>query len=358
MKSFQYTAIDESGETISGTIEVDRVSDATKEIQGRGLELQTLEQINGHAGEIRPFIFDAMDKEGDTIQGTIQGVDRASVKKVLEGDFGYVVNNINVKDERQSEVFHEPKSQTSESSIIFSSEPTITHKKSDIPLEKVREAQQQLEELLTEKGAALSDKSKEIIDQLLEKLDLVSKSQNKKHWKRLKYQLRDHFKSFKREVEEYEQQKWDELEKKSPSESVESYTDFNEKPVKVSLFKRKVHEAKEKIQAFDSPNIRSEQEVLVKQQYESVWVELQRFMGALFFFYIACFFVAYYLKRSGFDENVLVRIFDTTVFKQLVITLFTFYGLLSLRHYFLSKRLASDIVLLGVFGAVLVIIYS
>lgn len=358
MKSFHYTATDENGQEVSGTLEVDRVSDATKEIQGRGLELQSLEQIKDQTGQIRPFIFEATNKHGDDVQGTIQGVDQESVKRVLEGDFGYVINNLDAKSEREDQIFKASQEKISEPAIVFTSEPKITHKKSNIPLDQVREAQHQLKEILTEKGAALSEESKEEIDQLLEKLDLVSRSENKKHWKRLKYQLRDHFKTFKKEIEDYEEKKWEEIDKKTKDEAVESYIDFHEEPKKVSFFKKKVKQVKNQVQAFDKPSSRSEQEILIKQQYESVWTELQRFMGALFFFYIACFFVAYYLKRSGFDDNIIVRIYDTTVFKQLVTTLFVFYGLLSLRHYYLSKRIASDIILIGVFIACLILIYS
>jgi hypothetical protein len=99
----------------------------------------------------------------------------------------------------------------------------------------------------------------------------------------------------------------------------------------------------------DLPNEHLENEVLAKQQYESVWTELQRFSGALVFFYLVFFFFSYYLKRSGVDDSLLVKIYDTTLFKQLIVGLFLGYAALTIRQEWLNRRIKTDAgLLLGV----------
>src|SRR5690606_32283779 len=173
-------------------------------------------------------------------------------------------------------------------------------------------------------------------------------------WKTLKKEIRNTQKIAEREIRHYEDEKWKAYEQKNPAPAIPSYADF---PQKVSRLMKKdgyVAKVMNWLQTVDTPNEQMESEVLVKQQYESIWTELQRFSGALMGFYLLFFFSSYYLKRSGVDDSLLIRIYDTTLFKQLVLGLFLAYGVLTIRKEYLRKRLKVDIVLVA-FAAALVL---
>jgi hypothetical protein len=96
------------------------------------------------------------------------------------------------------------------------------------------------------------------------------------------------------------------------------------------------------LKVFETPDQSFEDQVLKKQYYESVWLELYRFTSILFGFYLFCFLIAYYAKRLGYSDAFLVRIYDAVLFQQIVLGLFSLFAVLSVRVAYLKPRLISD----------------
>lgn len=370
---YEYKAKDHSGKIVKAVSEADNISDATREIKNKGLKLISLKAlqrthdanqvINEDAIELQAFIFKAQDKNGEATQGTIQGTDEESVRKMLEEDFKYQVSSIHKKSEpkpgKSPEVIQASKAQvittaegrreiqakkaSGDSSIIFSKQPQIIHRRADISEDELIRVHSEVQYLLSEKGARISEKSRNLLLHLDGKIDLIRDSKNKKHWRKLKSQIRKARKMAEKDIKAYENKKWQSYDEKSGVKTSKPLAELVEKKKRI-LFKPggKLARVANAIRCIDNPNQDNSREVNLKETYESVWAELQRFSGALFIFYIICFFVAYYLKRSGMEDQFLVRIYETTLFKQLVIVLFAFYALLSFRLMFLAKRVKSD----------------
>ncbi|MGE3341250.1 MAG: hypothetical protein AB7J46_05040 [Candidatus Altimarinota bacterium] len=373
MKSFQYKAKNHSGQVLEGVIDSQHFAEASSMIQARGLELISLEELKVQMEETMPYLFDAIDAEGEKVQGTIQGTDEDLVKHQLEKDFGYKVSRVYRKDEAyrheepsETEVeeqaaeiaseSHQPSvaepSTPPEDSILFQSAPRIIHSKPVIPDEELNEVHESIQLMVAEKGAAISPETRNHLLHLSGMIDLVRENQNKARWKQLRHDIRAAQKIAEREIQLYEDEKWKAYEQKNPTPKVSSYAEFPEKVSHFVKANEKVSKVVHWMQTVDLPNQHQESDVLAKQQYESVWFELQRFSGALVVFYLSFLFVAYYLKRSGVEDNLLIRMYDTLLFKQIMLGVFIAYGFLTVRKEYLNKRVKTDllIVLLMLFG--------
>jgi len=347
MKTYSYTARNECGEEIEGVLEVEQFTDVTREIQARGLELVSLEELRHHAHELKTFVFDALDKSGQSVQGSIQGGDAQAVRRILEEEFGYQVKVVRVKGQakHKAEVKQSFADEASKNSaIIFTSEPKFLRKSSSLPEQKLQKAHLQLQGFLDEGGKGLSDETRETLLYLDGKIHLLRKSQNKKHWKQLKYQIHKAVAVAERELRDYEEQQWKAYDQRMSSREVpidfqdDLEADVRPKKVRVSFLKR----LRGWLDGLLDPNIASEAEVLKRQRYESLWTESQRFSGALLLFYLGVSFSSYFLKRMGEVDNFLVRIYDTLLFQQLVFGLFVVFSLLSFRLYFMKKQVLTD----------------
>lgn len=403
MKSFRYTAQNEQGEKVSGSIESLGFDDALEKIRTQGLQVMAIEEGKFErelVQEMRPFVFEAIDPSGDEVQGTVKGVDAASIAQHLEDELGLEItelyqegreekdhhevqvqdldhtqNNhqdyvsherepeghdsshetkeikvlqeeeaIEVKKEEKEEVKEEYEKK--EESILFDRKATIDQQKKDAGGDELGELEHEIQALLSEKGELLSEVTRESLEHVSGKIDLLRESPNKKRLKNLKREFKRVKRSAEKDIEKHENKKWDEYEKKAPKNHVESYEEFEEgdegpkKTPEMSPSKRSW------IHIIDEPDEENQQEVLMKQQYESVWIEAQRFSGVLFAFYLLTLFVAYYLKRVGVEDQFLVRIYDTTLFKQITVILFAVFVLLTLRKDFLPKKVQSDVAML------------
>ncbi|MGE3279254.1 MAG: hypothetical protein AB7J40_05765 [Candidatus Altimarinota bacterium] len=373
MKSFQYKAKNHSGQVLEGVIDSQHFAEASSMIQARGLELISLEELKVQMEETMPYLFDAIDAEGEKVQGTIQGTDEDLVKHQLEKDFGYKVSRVYRKDEAyrheepsETEVeeqaaeiaseSHQPSvaepSTPPEDSILFQSAPRIIHSKPVIPDEELNEVHESIQLMVAEKGAAISPETRNHLLHLSGMIDLVRENQNKARWKQLRHDIRAAQKIAEREIQLNDDEKWKAYEHKNPTPTVSSYAEFPEKVSHFVKANEKVSKVVHWMQTVDLPNQHQESDVLAKQQYESVWFELQRFSGALVVFYLSFLFVAYYLKRSGVEDNLLIRMYDTLLFKQIMLGVFIAYGFLTVRKEYLNKRVKTDllIVLLMLFG--------
>ena len=298
---FEYKVKTGSGKIEKGTVEADNFSDATEKIRQRGLRLISLKGIK---------------------------VDTEEASKWRQ---------VEVKIEKNPEI-------KNEESIIFSKKPTISAERKILSDDELDRVHNEIQELLTEKGARMSEETRNLLLHLDGKLDLVRVSQDKRKWKILKTQVRAAKKIAEREIKQYEEAEWRAYDEKNPNKHINSYSEFViNKPRRVFPVSNKFTRIFDSIKIIDQPNENNEKEVLLKQYYESAWVELQRFSGALLMFYLFFYFVSYYLKRIGSDDNFLVRIYDTILFKQIVIALFIFFIVLSLRQIAPYKRLKTDI---------------
>ncbi|MDP2691738.1 MAG: hypothetical protein Q8O95_05045 [bacterium] len=356
MKTFQYKARNEQGMIIEGKLKTSSFHDATGEVRGQGLELISLEEVKE---QLKAFIFDAQDKSGEMVQGTVQGTEEGSVREMLEKEFGYRVLGLRTKGDHQpivSSPEQRPsamKSDAPNDSIIFSSHQPHVIRRPSIAEEELVRVHEDLQSLLTEQGAGISESTRGTILHLDGLIDLVRESQDKKRWKNLKAKIRDAQKIAEREIKAYRDKKWKQAESQGEVVKINSFNDFEEAeasfPTQNPVSTVKPSKPLTWLQIINQPNLHNEWEVLTKQKYESVWSEAQRFGAALFAFYLVCFFFAYYLKRNGVEDHFLVRIYDTTLFKQIVVLLFSLFALMSLRLFFLPKNLKTDAVLVALF---------
>jgi|CXWL01.1.fsa_nt_gi succinate dehydrogenase hydrophobic anchor subunit len=378
MKSFQYTAKNQQGEVVSGVIETAGFGDASEALQRQGLELLSLNERQ-QIEKLTPFVFSAVDHLGEKVEGTLKAADEASVRSKLKQDFGYQVNSVHAQSiakppqtvkisardmtaqehqqsrrdhiaRAEASLDHPPQQKSDDQKIIFKREPPVIPTLQVISEEELQKAENSIEILLQTKSVGLTQGTKERLIHLKTMINLVRENQNKKRWKNLKREISSAEQIADREVRAYEDKRWREHEEKDPAKKIDSYTQFStEKPRPIIDLDSRFSKWKQALQVLDLPNEADDQQLLVKQQYESVWFELQRFSGALLVFYLLCFFVGYYLKRNGVDDHILTRIYDTTVFKELVLVLFSLFCLLTVRVDFLDKRVKYDAMVVTLF---------
>ena len=401
MKSFHYTALDANGEQVSGVIQSDAFSKASEEVEKKGLKLLTLEQQEQQIiNEVRPFLFEAIDRDGEEVQGAIPGVSEQEALEILQEKYGYQVKKIEqtgVSQNNQSqqedqtkevdvqdvqtqqssaeEVIQVPQQQPEEQeheAMQHSQKPEITAEKNEEPIlfadsqkttsssvsvpnhheDQLQEASKKIEQMMNKQG--LTAQTQERLNHLQGKVQLLKENPDKKRLKNFLRELKKFSKKVERELQQLHQQKWEAYEQKQvPIEDLDYENldgDAEDQEVPKDQIPAQPAPAKtglaKWIRIIDEPNQNNEQEVLIKQRYESFWLEVERFSGVLLAFYLGCFFLAYYLKRSGIEDHFLVRIYDATLFKQLVLLLFTFYAVFALRFIATQKRIKSDITLL------------
>jgi len=373
--SFKYKAKDDQGHIIEGKLESDSITDASREIMGRGLELLSLEKSEKPIEEMRSFLFKALH-DGEPVEGRITGTDEESVREKLQKQFGYRITSIRsidiptvspekivaesvtekarkIRNTDDTDYTDDTDSKITDSTdakegIIFSSSPRIVQKTSVVPDAELDNERQTIQFFLQQHGSLISPHSRAKLGHLDGMIELVRENQDKKRWKNLKREIYKAIKAAERELKwhqdkkwaEYEQQQTQPVQEQSATTTVQPTPQFVRTPSAFSKFM-------DRIKIFDQPSEENKKEVLLKHQYEAVWTELQRFSGALLVFYLAVLFVSYYLKRSGVSDTFLVRIYDTTLFKQLVLGLFTLYGIFSIRRFYLPKRVKMDGLLIG-----------
>lgn len=395
MKSFQYTAKDQQGQLVTGVIETDHFADASSKIQGRGLELISLEELRGQMQQFNSFIFEAVDIEGEAIQGTLTGADESEIRQRLQDELGYQVKNIQMKgglaemqgaphvihvavkdDEAEKgkssdlaekrkesidsaqKVIQQAPATKKEESIIFQRQPKMFFGKTTVTDEELDREQKKIELYLHEKGSILSQTTKERFHHLLSMISFVRENRNKKRWKNLKAELRKVEGIALDEVEQHEEMVWKKLEQQDPGKKVDSYQDLDERAsLRAGQESPTLARFKKWARTVSEPDESKEGEVLIKQQYESVWGELQRFSGALLCFYMVVYLASYYLMRGGIEDHLLVRIYDTTLFKQLILGLFSLYGLLVIRNHFSKKKILSDLLFGAAWAVGIVVVF-
>ncbi|MDP3975290.1 MAG: hypothetical protein Q8P95_00030 [bacterium] len=369
MKSFQYKAKNDQGETVEGIIEADHFTDAHLRIKAEMRDLISLEEVKHQADQLRSSVFSAVEREhGQTDEERI----KRKVEQSLED------GEVKKGQPLVVQVKASSKSEKPDGSIIFSGSPKTSSaflqtESSDFSLEiELRREEQSLQDFLNKHQDALSAITKESLGFLLGKMNFIRDHQNRKFWKELRAEIKRALKLARRELEKYQKDQWYAYGAKAKRQRIDSYTEFEkekseetsdedwsflQRQKEAALFSKGwAHKLGKWLQIVDEPNETLEQEVLLKQQYESVWDELQKFSQALVFFYLACFFLAYYLKRNGADDAFLVRVYDAVLFKQIVLMLFGFFALTSLRSFFLPKRVKADLLLLLAWLGVVVVV--
>jgi hypothetical protein len=366
MKSFKYTAQNELGEKVTGNIESSGFDDALEKIRKQGLQVMAIEEgkwqeqlIDKERHEVFEAILpDAEELEDDEELGELGELEELETQEhhtveveIESKDSKDLKDAKDAKDLKEEDI--EPIEEVSrsqikkEESILFSRKANIAKQSKDASGDDLENLDQEIEAILSEKAELISVDSQDRLEHLRGKIDLLRDNPNSKRLKNLKREFKRVKKSADKDIEKNEQRKWDEYEKKAPGKKVESYDDF-EKGAEKKESQRNIvtNEKRSWYKVIDEPDEDNDKEVLIKQQYESVWNEAQRFAGVLFAFYLLTFFIAYYMKRVGIEDNFLVRIYDTTLFKQLIIVLFTGFALLTLRKDFLPKKLQSDVAVL------------
>ncbi len=390
MKSFRYTAQNEEGEKIMGNIESHDFDDALEKIRQQGLQVIAIEEGKKEAEvieELRPHMFEAILPEGvedpeenkasSFTHQVPRGASALEAQRSAEEQHHTVQVELQEKDpqgieegsnihedsvSQQSQESHDvPKPQIDleqfspsqkaekekEESILFSRKENIERQSIESSGDELETLDQEIELILTEKKEAITEVNQERLHHLKGKIDLLRESPNKKRLNNLRREFKRVKKAVEKDIEKDQQKKWDEYEKRAPKEKIESYDEFENsanEPDSSTVLKKETKRSW--VHIVDEPDEENEKEMLIKQQYESVWNEGQRFSSVLVAFYLLTFFISYYLKRSGIEDHFLVRIYDTTLFKQLILVLFTVFSLLTLRKDFLPKKLQSDVAVL------------
>jgi len=359
MKAYQFTAKNDEGEVFKGVLEAMSFNDAMEIIRRKELDPVAVEESQHKVEDLRASLF-------GTIGSGVKTVPRPAPKNVPVKKKEHFVSDEELYEkkkqlfpEKVQEPVQEPEfqeQQAQEQTRSSEREGIVFHQQPNpvgalLPEQELLEAHEDIQALLRRQSSGLSTMTRERLEHLLEMLDLVREQQNKKRWRNLKREIKKVLKIAQREMKAQHDQAWQKVSQAPEGhDGLERYDD-----VVSEVPERKIHETREPsrlVQWFhilDQPNQANEEEVVMKQQYESVWIEMQRFTSALVAFYLFFLFVSYYLKRSGVADNFLLRVYDTTLFKQLVLVLFITFTLLTLRRLLLPKRVASDAVLVLLF---------
>lgn len=295
-----------------------------------------------------PFLFNAIDSLGERVSGTAQGKDEDEVRSRLQREFGYKVVDIREKfnASRASPLASsaEEAQKKKEEPILFEGKPkeeAVRKKVSDETLDLLHH---RVAAMLSSNASLLSDSTQAQLRHLDGKIDLLKDYASWSQFLWLRWQLWRALSRAGREIALFHQKKWREYEGKAPENPSMSYTEFGETVKKRRLFSQPqlLSRLKHWYAVLEHPDENKEEEILMKQQYESVWLELQRFSTALMGFYLVFLCIAYYLKRDLSSDLFMVRIYDAPLFKQIMLALFIFSTIASLRRWYLPKRLAID----------------
>lgn len=363
MTTYHYRAKNSLGENLEGEVDTASITEAVREIQGRGLELVSIEEVKEQLQEFGQYLFDAVDRRGEPVRGTIQGETEEQVRQMLQQEFGYQVKEIKRKlDAVEPEAYLErPEPVTAaataepveekkdDEGIIFSHKPrAVRHRQTVISDEELNSTNTELQGLIEEGSEVLNQTVIDRIKHLQSMIELVRENQSKQRWKNLKREIKKVTKLADQEIKAYQDKKWKAFEAKNPAQKVDSYQDFSQpEPAPQAAPSQPIPQTPKAFrrsfwQVIDLPNEADESEVLIKQQYESAWAEVQRFSSVLMVFYLACAFAGYYLMRSGISDHFMTRIYDTLLFKQITLGLFAFTSLVTLRVAYLNGRIVSD----------------
>lgn len=294
-----------------------------------------------------PFFFEALNVLGETVKGTMSGTGEEDVRRRLENEFGYRVKNVH---EDAPVIFVAPSSGSAkkDEGIIFQNPASGggQEERSAIKEDEFQTMHDQVDVFLKKHEKVLSAGTVAKLHHVQGKIPLLRQFPSRQRLWSLKWNLWKVMRQAKKEVKSYEDQQW-----KAYDQGFEQGHDVMapvDAPVTVPPRKPKwelpepVKHALAFVKVFDMPDPNIEEQVLKKQYYESVWLELYRFTSVLFGFYLFCFLIAYYTKRLGYSEAFIVRIYDAVLFKQIVLFLFSLFAILSIRVAYLKPRLVSD----------------
>lgn len=303
-----------------------------------------------------PFFFEALNVLGEPVKGTISGSGEEDVRRKLETDFGYRVKSVH---EDAPVIFAMPSVEPlkKEEGIIFQGSGSSggQQERSGIKEDELQAMHDQVDTFLKKHEKVLAAGTIVKLHHVQGKLPLLRQFPSRQRLWSLKWQLFKSMRQAKREVKAYEEQQWKAYDQ-GFEQGQEGLAPVDGGP-SAQLWKPRwelpesIKNAFAWVKVFDTPDPNLEDQVLKKQYYESVWIELYRFTSMLFGFYLFCFLIAYYSKRLGYSEAFIVRIYDAVLFKQIVLFLFSLFAVLSIRMAYLKPRLVSDAVLVIVFLA-------
>lgn len=324
MRSFQYKAKNQDGKIIEGILDTEHFEKAGDDIKKRGLELLSLEELRE---KITPSIFEALGKQEE---------EKAKPVKIIQ----------KTEDPDDSPI------------LFYEKEKD----RSVIPEEKFEKSHREITELLKEHGEKLSERLRARLQHLDGKIKLLKEYPKRKQWWLFRWEVRKALKNARREIDTFHEGKLKSYDQHlSPEEGI-SYTDvvteknfrkkFSWKPATPQFLQKFLHFCK----IIDWPDEKNEDEVVMKQAYESAWIELQKFSGVLMAFYLIISFLGVYVKRNFGSDIFFVRVYDALLFQQVAFGLFIFFGALSCRKYFFPSRVKSDAALSLLLFAVLVFV--
>ncbi len=321
--------------------------------------------MNSSHPQQSPFLFDAIDSLGERVQGTVQGKDEDEVRVRLQREFGYKVVDIREKLGREQVVPVQKspipqEERKKEEPILFEGKPKEEVVGKKISEETLRALHHRVDVMMKNNASFLSESTQAQLRHLNGKIDLLKNYASWSQFLRLRWQLWRALRRGEREISLFHQKKWQEYEGKAPENPSMSYTEFGDSVKKQRIFHQPQQffsRLKHWRAVLEHPDETKEKEVLAKQQYESVWLELQRFSTALMAFYLIFLCTAYYLKRNLGSDLFVVRIYDAPLFKQIMLALFCFSGLVTLRRFFIAKRITLDASLLLSFMLILWLVF-
>jgi hypothetical protein len=333
------------------------------------------------------FQYNARNSRGDLVKGNVDARDYTTAIKRVASSNLFIIELVELKqdvqyDEPKLEPKNDIKRPEHSDAIIFTSvkstAPEHPQSKSETktpqhkPNDELKELCEQVESFLQEKGEHMTQATRENLILQLEKVSWVRESQNDQLLQKQLKTIEKLLKKSKKEVNHYEIKMWEQWGKglktsKGPSKFklstllgieseslVEEHTAVHQKAVFVEGHPTNpIQQVLYWYQVLSHPDDTKEEELLMREKYDAVWTEMQRFIGVLLFCYMIFYFVAYTYLQTRVDDSFLLRVYDTPLFKQIVVALFLGFGLLTLRKNFIARKMWVDGVMFVSWVAVL-----
>ena len=379
MTTFRYRAKTVDQDTVFGDIEAESLSEAMIKLAVLGFENVSLEKQNQEVVDVEPneaevvFEFEGLKQDGSMLHGTLKSIDRLSAVRALihqykiipeyiceveaadsEKDYmhsGGIKDLVDQLNEEEQEFFSREKALEN----ILSEAEKDFHKEIDAVIQDATDfITRNKEKLSVSDFEKLQKKIREIL-QVKSRRDFAGLSRLKTslndliilQQKKLGEIVDQDLKVFFSDLDEYENiYKYAELVRKNP-----------EIKKKLFLFElRRFLKKTDRKDAFKKIKLVFRGgEISHEMDHHPAWYEIQRFLGALTFFYLILFGVAYYMtkKQLAYSLPFLESVAKNEYLYKICIILFIFYVLLTLKLYFFRASKMRHLLFLLV-GVVLV----
>jgi Pyruvate/2-oxoacid:ferredoxin oxidoreductase gamma subunit len=379
MTTFRYRARTVDQDTVFGDIQAESLSEAMTKLASLGFADVSLEKqeqdvvdVESSSAEVT-FEFEGLKQDGSLVHGTLKSTDRLSAMRALIHQYKITPEYVceteaagSEKDYMRSGGVKDLVEQLNgEEKELFSREKALENILSEAEKDFHREidmAVQEATDFLTRNQKRLSVADFEKLQKKIREVLRIKSMRDFGALARLKTSLADLMKLFQKKMGEIVDQ---------DLKIFFSALDEYENVYKYAELLRKNPEMKKKLLFFELKRLRKKSdrkdafkkiklvlrggEISHERDHHPAWYEIQRFLGALVFFYLILFGVAYYMtkKEMAYSLPFLESVARNELLYKISIVLFAFYVLLTLKLYFFRATKARNLLFLVV-GVVIV----